>query len=90
MYMEMTRVDDQTITGNEHSNPDLVTMHTITRHHLRQVNRKRFNTEMCEEFRIISSYQNFLMLKFNSHCISKIVMSRETVLSNKSREETVS
>lgn len=43
MYMEMIRVDDQTITGNEHSNPDLVTMHKITRHHLRQVNRKRFN-----------------------------------------------
>lgn len=29
MYMEMVTVEDQTITGNEHSNPDLVTMHKL-------------------------------------------------------------
>ena len=85
----MIRVEDQTITGSEHSNPDLVTY---------AQNYKTSPPASQQEeiqYRDVRRFWNNIIIsklahvEINSHCTSKIVMSRETILSNKSRERTV-
>ena len=83
MYVEIIRIEDQTITGNEHSNPDLVTMHKIYK------TSPPASQQGEIQYRDVRRFWNNIIIsklphvEIKSHCTSKIVMSRETVLSNK-------